>query len=195
MQQIKKTDKTVQGVGYLGNGAYKSKVLGKQTPAYKTWGSMLMRCYNPEYQRKFPTYVGCTVHPDWHNFQVFAEWFEGQRRAAGWALDKDLISGGNKIYSKDTSTFLPQDLNSLLTSRWNDRGVLPIGVSAKGRRYRATISVDGCLHYLGTYTTPEEAHKVYKEAKEWNIKRMAEKYKYLIDPRVYEFLLNYEVKS
>jgi hypothetical protein len=36
-------DKTVCGVGFIGNGKYKTIINGKHSPQYKTWSSMLNR--------------------------------------------------------------------------------------------------------------------------------------------------------
>ena len=183
--------KSVYGVGFIGFGNHSVGVGGKTNVAYKTWQGMLERCYCPKKHAEFPTYAGCSVHPDWHNFQNFAEWFEKQYLATCWQLDKDLIVEGNKVYSADTCTFVPQQLNTLLCDSGAARGVSPQGVSRSGKGYKASLSVDGNCHYLGTHAFPEEAFEVYKKAKEYNVKRMAEQYKYLIDPRVYESLMRY----
>lgn len=181
------------GVGFVGFGNHLVSVNGKNTQAYNTWNNMLGRCYDPKFHAKRPTYIGCTVHSDWHNFQNFAAWFEKQYRAEGWQLDKDLIVGGNKIYSVDTCVFLPPQLNSLLSDCGATRGDLPQGVVRNGRGYQAQLRIDGITHRLGTYVTPEEAFIHYKLAKESNVKRMAEQYRGLIDPRVYDSLMRYEV--
>lgn len=39
------------------------------------------------------------------------------------------------------------------------------GVSKYRNKYKAQIQVQGKVTYLGTYSTPEEAHEAYKEAK------------------------------
>ena len=182
---------SVFGVGFIGVGEHPVSVNGKLTSAYGTWKNMLRRCYDPKYQAGKPTYIGCSVHPDWHNFQNFAEWFEKQYFATCWDLDKDLITEGNKIYSVDTCVFIPQQLNKLLTDSGNARGDLPQGVSRHRKGYLAHLRIDGKRHSLGTHATPEEAHQAYKLAKEANVKRMAEQYKCLIDSRVYESLMRY----
>ena len=41
---------------------------------------------------------------------------------------------------------------------------LPIGVTKKGNRFRAYIRINKKLKFLGSYDTPEIAHKVYKKA-------------------------------
>ena len=185
--------RSIFGVGFIGIGNHLVSVNGKDTPAYATWRRMLERCYCTKYHARRPTYIGCSVHPDWCNFQNFAEWFERQYFATCWQLDKDLMSEGNKIYSADTCVFVPQQLNSLLTDCGASRGDLPQGVSRNGKGYQASLSVDGNRHQLGAYATPEEAFEVYKLAKEYNVKRMAEQYRCLIDPRVYDSLMRYEV--
>ena len=45
-------DKTVHGVGYLGEGKYKSSENGKLTKVYIIWVSMIQRCYDPYYINK-----------------------------------------------------------------------------------------------------------------------------------------------
>lgn len=183
--------RSVYGVGFIGVGEHVAKRNSKLTAVYKTWSAMLQRCYDTKLHARFPTYIGCTVHPNWHNFQVFAEWFERQYWATCWQLDKDLIVEGNKVYSDATCVFVPSQLNSLLVDSGASRGDLPQGVARSGKGYKAQLRIDGKHHYLGTHATPEEAFEVYKLAKEANVKRMAEQYKCLIDPRVYDSLMRY----
>lgn len=185
--------RSIFGVGFIGVGEHPVSVDGNHTSAYKTWRRMLERCHCPKSLAKRPTYRGCSVHPDWCNFQNFAEWYKRQYFAECWDLDKDLIVEGNKIYSADTCVFVPSQLNTLLNDSGNTRGDLPQGVSRRGKGYRAQLNVDGKQHSLGTHATPEEAFIPYKLAKEANVKRMAEQYKFLIDPRVYDSLMRYEV--
>ena len=47
------------GVGYLGEGKYKTRENGKNTNEYKIYHSMLQRCYDLKYQEKHTTYKGC----------------------------------------------------------------------------------------------------------------------------------------
>lgn len=183
----------VFGIGFIGVGEHVSGVNGKNTPVYTAWKTMISRCYDPKYHARCPTYIGCSVHSDWHNFQVFAEWYKQQPRAEGWHLDKDLITEGNKIYSADTCVFVPPLINTLLSDSRGSRGDLPQGVSRSKGKYRARLNVGGEHHELGEYTTPEKAFEIYKFAKEANVKHVADKYKNLIDPRVYSSLMRYKV--
>jgi len=78
--------KSIFNVGYLGVGRYKSKKNGKITKYYNVWKSMLERCYNIKIQNKYPTYKGTIVCEEWHNFQVFVQWFE-ENYIDGFHLD------------------------------------------------------------------------------------------------------------
>ena len=190
---------TVYGVGYMGIGKFKSRdENGKPTKCHKVWQSMLQRCYDPKFQERCPTYKGCTVCKEWHNFQVFAEWYyshfyeiEGQRMN----LDKDILHKGNKIYSPKTCIFVPVSINSLFTKRNNSRGEFPIGVHKHGNKFQAHSSKgNGKPICLGTYDTPQEAFQAYKKAKEQYIKEVAEEYKQKIQPELYQALMNYKVE-
>ena len=126
------------GVGYLGEGNYKVCENGKHTKVYKTWHSMLERCYSDKCQEKNPTYKNCSVTEEWHNFQNFAKWYsenfyeiEGERMC----LDKDILVKHNKIYSPETCMFVPITINSLFVKRDSKRGYNPIGTTSTNNKY------------------------------------------------------------
>lgn len=85
--------KNVFNIGYVGYGPYLAwdRTAKKNTTAYKTWYSMLSRCYDEN--TKNNAYTNVAVCKDWHNFQVFAEWFYKQYQE-GYHLDKDLLQVG-----------------------------------------------------------------------------------------------------
>lgn len=114
---------------------------------------------------------------------------------SGWELDKDILVKGNKLYSRDTCCFIPSEVNNLLTKRDNDRGEWPVGVSfhKSSGKFRAYLSINGKKKFLGLFATPEEAFQAYKAAKEAQIKVVANKWKHLLDERVYLALMSYEV--
>lgn len=174
--QIKNPNHTsIFGVGFIGVGKYVISVNGKHTKAYKVWKSMLGRCYYDKFLSKYASYKDCSVTEDWHNFQNFAKWFE-ENYVEGYQLDKDILFKGNKIYSAEFCIFVPQQINSVFTKCDKSRGDLPIGVSKNGKNFSAKLNKDSGRVYLGSYKTPEEAFKVYKEEKEYHIKSLAVEY-------------------
>lgn len=182
---------SVHGVGYIGIGKYKPKTDKK---AVSVWRSMFSRCYSESYNNNFPTYKYVTVCEMWHNFQVFAEWFY-ENYKENFELDKDILVKGNNVYSNKTCSFVPKEVNYLFTKRQNRRGEYPIGVAVdKNGKFRATFTRDGIQVYLGRYSTPEEAFKAYKIAKEKYIKEVADIWKPYIDQKVYKAMYNYKIE-
>ena len=117
------------GVGYMGVGVYASTLKGKSTQCCVIWKSMLERCYCPKFLLKSPTYKECTVADEWHNYQVFAKWFYNNYPTDGqtYQLDKDFKVKGNKLYSKDTCTFLTQDVNKKISNQKQFKFINPDG--------------------------------------------------------------------
>jgi hypothetical protein len=189
--------KSKYGVGYLGEGKYCSSKSKIEQLSYDYWDGFFRRCYNQRVITMSPSYKGCSVSEEWHNFQNFGEWFDNNynhKTMEGWCLDKDILFKGNKIYSPETCCFVPNEVNVVLTSSRAKRGDLPIGVCKKGNRYRAQIKTNSVVRGLGTYDTPKEAFDAYKMAKEIYIKELAFKWKELISNKVYIALINYEVE-
>jgi len=119
---------SVCGVGFIGDGPYRSKVLGKNSPTYNAWRNMIKRCYDAKTQKKQPTYIGCEVCVDWHDFQIFSKWFE-VNKIDGFVLDKDTKVIGNKLYSPETCVFISPAANSIAAAAkshlfYNPSGVL-----------------------------------------------------------------------
>jgi len=187
----------VRGVGFIGEGEWKSKQNGKMTPAYKSWNSMIKRAYDPDYHAGRPTYTNVSVCEKWHNFQNFAEWFYKQPNAGrkGFDLDKDLMVPGNKEYNPHACSFVPRAINSLLCDCRAARSNLPAGVDKCGKKYVAKLTVQCKVIYLGVHSTPNEAYQAYKKAKEKNIKCMANKYKDVLDPKIYKNLIDLEINN
>lgn len=195
--------KLVCGVGIYTKGFYKAThfVDGKRkiTKEYGMWRSMLERCYPNPNKCRDKTYKGCTVSENFRDFQYFAEWANKQVGSQNYRfqLDKDILSKNNKVYSEATCVFIPQAINLLLVKSNAIRGDLPIGVCWNKQREKFQSNCSdgsGKLVHLGLFKTSEEAFKSYKIYKEALIKTLAEKYKHILDVRVYQELINYEVK-
>jgi len=146
------------GVGFVGVGSYKASVNRSHTKQYQTWKGMMQRCYSKFWHKRHPTYIGCTVCDDWHNFQVFAEWFDSNY-VDGCELDKDILVKGNKVYCPDMCLFVSKNENvvSALSKDWvlNDflGGTLTVNNLKKfclsfGLDYQKTrdvVNSNGCL--------------------------------------------------
>ena len=180
------------GVGIVG------EAFVKNDPMYNTWMCMLNRCYGAMHTKKNSPYKDCSVSENFKYYPYFKEWCNKQIGFGnkGWALDKDILVKGNKVYSEDTCCFVPMEINGLQFSSSIRGGDYPIGVSydAKNDKYKAQMGGKGASKtFIGRYATPEEAFQAYKQAKEAYIKEVAEKWKDQIDIRVYEALMNWRV--
>lgn len=163
------------------------------TQAYKIWKHMLNRCYNETFKFKYHTYKDCTSCNEWLLFSNFKKWFD-EHYVDGWQLDKDILCKGNKIYSPNTCCFVPQKINGMLAKSDKRRGKYCIGVTRHGSGYRAMIRINNIHHNLGTFRTEQDAFYAYKQKKEEAIQELANEYKEMLNPRVYEALCNYKVE-
>lgn len=181
----------VYNTGFVGSGKYEPNVNKARTVCYYIWKNMLKRCYS-EIDK---SYSNIHVVKEWHNFQNFAEWFYTKSNyQEGFHLDKDILSINNKVYSPETCTFIPQEVNKLLIksnifskvktskSYLNERGT-----------YRASLNIRGKAVSLKRCKTQEEAMNTYKVAKENYIKEVANKYKNVLEKQVFETLINHKI--
>ena len=193
---------SVHGVGIVGI-KYPITINGVHTKEYELWCNMLKRCYSDTYQKKQPTYKGCEVSDKFLYYEYFYEWchkqigFDNHGNGNPFQLDKDLLVKGNKVYNESTCVFLPKEINSVLTKCTASRGKYLIGVcwSKTHKAFKAQVSKSkGKKEHLGSFNTELEAFNAYKEAKEFFIKELANKWKGQIDERAYEALMNYQVE-
>lgn len=119
----------------------------KVCPFYQTWASMLWRL------KRRKAYADTTVCEEWHYFMCFREWAQA-KTWRGRVLDKDLLSGNNKVYSPETCVFILPATNSLIS------GLPDVfytrGVDKHQGRWRALCG----RKYLGHYDTEQEAVEV-----------------------------------
>ncbi len=185
---------SVYGVGIVGEKYPLEN--GKQSKEYNVWVRMLDRCYSTTNDTR-KTYEGCEVTSSFRYFPFFKEWCHNQVGFGekGFALDKDNLVKGNKVYSPETCCFVPREINSLFVKRDKLRGEYPVGVCFHKplNKYVSKLSAYGRSRNLGYFSSVSEAFYIYKEAKETHIKEVANKWKDQIDQRVYEALMNWEV--
>ena len=188
-------DKNTYGVGYIGEEYYgRTK---EDIRCYKTWQSMLERCYSEKHLKKRPTYKDCYVCDEWLCYSNFKKWYDNnyyEIKDERMCLDKDILIKGNKVYSPNTCVFVPNKINMLVLQNKSVRN-LKIGVikDADSKSYIARLNINGKKKHIGSYDTEEEAFKSYKKAKEEYIKEVAEEYKNLIPKILYDALINFEV--
>jgi len=123
--------RTVCGVGFIGDGDKATQNRGVKLKEYSVWKGMIERCYSGALRGNYPTYEGCKVCDDWHNYQNFANWYsENYPKCGGdYELDKDLSSYGSsgKIYSPETCIFVTRAINSEESHAKSYRVISPSG--------------------------------------------------------------------
>lgn len=124
-------DKTVYGVGYLGEGNYKVYIDQEHLePVYNVWRTLLGRCCTEKHRKQFPAYADCQVCDEWLCYQNFAQWWNDNMYYVGnerMHLDKDIKCKGNKLYSPETCIIVPQSINEIfhISGRKNKDRDLP----------------------------------------------------------------------
>lgn len=188
-------DKNVYGIGFCGSGNHAISEEGNITLAYRCWHGIMRRAYSEKSLKKSPTYQGCTVCEEWHNFQVFAEWYTKQEfYGFGYDLDKDLLSEGGKIYSPETCCLLPKSFNTMIIKKDKKKGAAQgVSFNKKAKKYQVTLGSGGSKKNLGYFIELADAYQTYKKAKEHSVRGLAEKYKNTLCSRSYKALSNWEL--
>lgn len=123
--------------------------------AYKDWHNMINRCYSG----KYPSYNDVFVDDSWHYFMNFHTWWCNNYQQ-GYALDKDLLVQGNKLYSPTTCIYIPVWLNSYISRKSNHaKGVTFDRNLGKFKAQRSVKDPRG--RYIGYFDTEEEAHAAW----------------------------------
>lgn len=190
------TLKRVFGYGIRGDVLIRKD--GKLAKVYIVWKSMLQRCYSGDYQKRWPTYIGCTVCDEWLYLASFKMWFDIHYKE-GYHLDKDILIPRNKVYSPDRCTFVPLSVNLLLNNHRRGRGFYPQGVTfdKESGRYMAQCNVEGRRKYLGRFGTIQEASNRYRTFKIAHVRKVAQQ-KHLrgnISQKVRDALYQYKIED
>lgn len=165
------------------------KKIQRVTVSGALWKAMAARCkVGGVAQKKRPTYIGCVNAFD--SYQAFAEWCQTQigYGTLGYALDKDILAPGNKVYGPATCAFVPNALNNFLCSNAAAKGAYPQGVNQCRNKFQARVNTDKKRTHIGMYDTPEAAYEAYKLAKKDRATDWADDLEfsgnYQVDPRV-----------
>lgn len=134
--------KSVYGVGFLGGVVHKPNVNGVHSKKYRTWQSMIQRCYSDNFHSITSVYNDCSVCDEWKNFQNFGDWFDCNY-IDGYQLDKDIKVKGNKIYSPSTCLFVSHADNTIEAHAKNHFFNSPDGVLVEIFNLRAYCRDNG----------------------------------------------------
>jgi len=169
----------VQGIGV---NDLRGKIDTSNSKSYSIWKGIIRRCYSKE-KVKFKCYTKVEVCEEWLLYSNFKKWYDEnfplKLEQEGWEIqiDKDLLSGENKIYSPETCIFLPRKINGFLSNKQNSNtsGIIGVNYIKKNNSWIAQIrNFDNHDRiYLGCYSNNKTAAKVYMEAR----KEQAEKVK------------------
>ena len=163
--------RSVFGVGFYGDGEYKTKGNSKHFYYYRVWQSMHDRCYSGKYK----AYANVTVCEDWNNYQNFAEFFHRTfpfgLEMHDMRLDKDILQKDvvEKVYSESTCVWIPKRINSYIQAKRSGTFNEIKGVrEERSGSWVATSTLfeKGGINYtIGRYRTQDEAVNAYREFK------------------------------
>lgn len=99
---------------------------------YRTWHSMIVRCYDEKYHERQPTYKGCYVCKRWLFLSNFVDdlykidGYDEEKFLKGeLCLDKDIKSNGkNKEYSLENCLWVSKSENTKQANKTRDNGYL-----------------------------------------------------------------------
>lgn len=184
------------GVGFIGDGPFRSHYTTGSTIEYVTWLNILAACYDPYFINNKPRTMNHIICDEWKNFQVFAKWLVGlgYYDTGVYTINQTLLGRGSLVYSPDTVCYIPICLRNHLVTKWNQgTGKYPQGVKSYSNqgRFSAIMNAKGYVR-IGVFDTVEEAAQAYKNAKEAYVKEVANLHQHELEPRVYEALMNWE---
>lgn len=168
---------------------------------YKLWTSIIQRCYEKKWKSRYSHYKNTTCSEDWLYFSKFFNDIKelkgfSKRNELNLQLDKDLISKKD-IYSKETCSFVPREVNNLLICQRVKNSPYSQGVSYRKRnkKFQARLNINGKEFNLGLFDTDQEASIAYIEAKKKHVLDVINKYKSILDERVYNNMLKYTLSG
>lgn len=170
---------SVYGIGYLGIGEYGAE---RNSKIYLLWSKIIKEC------SEFPNNIICEK---WKCIQDFGHWYDNNYKE-GWEFNSSISNKQNTHYSPETCWFVPKEI-SILFKRYNS--LLPTGVYFENSsgKYVAQFKRKGRQNVRRRFNTSEKAYEFYKYHKEKYIKEVADEWKPLIEPKVYQAMYNYTV--
>ena len=183
-------DRSLKGVGYLGEGEYMTGRSPYDRRVFGIWIGMIDRCYNENIREKYKAYSDCLICDEWQCYQNFRRWYDKEFYNVGTErmhIDKDILYKNNRVYSPNTCLLVPQRINMLFMHKPNKYG-LPNGIQPtdSGKYYS---KYNGKT--IGTFDTVEEAAIAHDKEKKKAVIEVANEYKDKIPDKVYQALINW----
>lgn len=136
----------IKGKGYVKADTFEEFYELKKSHAYFCWNQILGRIG-----------TGCwhdvTISNEWKDFLKFKE-FHDKWWKNGFAIDKDLLADGRRIYSAETCTFMPLGLNSTIREMTS----FSLKFRRIGKKYAFNISQSGYSQTIMGNTLNETIH-------------------------------------
>lgn len=160
----------------------------ERCPYYAKWFAMVVRCYDPKFHKRHPSYKDCTVCKEWKYFSNFKAWMMTQDWE-GKELDKDILVLGNRQYSPQKCIFVSSEVNNLFNVNHSSKSKYLIGVCKhkNNKKFEASYSNKNVYIHLGSFESEIEAHNKYLEYRKQYIISIANKQ---TDIRIKEALIN-----
>lgn len=165
---------TCKGFGIIGTKYNPSSQAGT------VWYGIVQRCLRGY----------ADLYEEWQYLDNFGDWYYKNHYGGDLHIDKDLLSGGGKLYSPNTCIMLPSKFNSMISKFRGAAGY----IQRTKNSYQVRIKINGRPVVFGSYKDPETAHNVYRREKSKHVKSEALK-AYLageIPDNVYTALLEWE---
>lgn len=147
---------------------------------------------------KYKLYQSVAKHESFSTLDKFVGWCIKQvgyeyyiNDTDNWHLDKDILGDENdKMYSANSCVLVPHEINLMAkTRKRNKHGKGVQYQPIKKNPYRAYININGKSIGLGYYSTAEEANAEYVKARQAQVNVLKEKYKDMVDDRVWDGLM------
>ena len=186
--------------GFLGgDGEYiQHKYNLTDTEFYKLsarYGGITQRTKN---NHKNNLYQFVRLHESFSTLDKFVAWCIKQvgyeyyiNDTDNWHLDKDILGDENdKMYSANNCVLVPSELNVMAQMKKRNKHGKGVQYQPnKKNPYRAYINIDGKPIGLGYHSTAEDANAEYIKARQAQVNCMKEKYKGMVDDRVWNGLM------
>ena len=171
---------------------------GKQIKEYLLWKSMIVRCYGDKNIDNLKSYLGVSCDKKWLSMSAFIEdlkSIENYEKVINedWAMDKDILEVGNKIYSKDTVCFVPKEINNAFKGLYSNCNKLPSGITKRkgSGSFYVSISINGKTKYLGSFSSLDQAKASFIKARSDNLIDIAARWKGIIADNVYNSIIKH----